>query len=140
MRKQVNHEVSKTRSIFFAKLTLRVFVASWFIILFSSTAIADPKLLLDRKYFDNLKQKTAGPFAPQWKQFRAEVDRATTQPIELPPRGGNWSHNYVCPEHGARLKQGKQIGPWQWEHICPVGPHTLHGDPSKATTDFDGNG
>jgi hypothetical protein len=37
------------------------------------------------------------------------------------------------------LTQGKQIGPWQWEHICPAGHHILHGDPSKAALDFDGN-
>jgi hypothetical protein len=59
--------------------------------------------------------------------------------LNLPPRGGNWSHNYVCPTHGSRLTQGKQIGPWQWEHICPTGHHVLLGDPSKASLDFDGN-
>jgi len=37
------------------------------------------------------------------------------------------------------LSQGKQLGPWQWEHICPVGHHVLKSDPSKATLDFDGN-
>ena len=107
-------------------------------------AIADelprtPRLLLDRKDIDVLKQKIQGPFANQWKELRDGVDREMEKPIELPPRGGNWSHNYVCPEHRARLKLGKQIGPWQWEHICPIGPHVLRGDPSKGTTDFDGN-
>ncbi len=111
---------------------------------FLRCAVADelpptPRLLLDRKDIDELKQKIQGPFADQWKELRDGVDRAMSKPIELPPRGGNWSHNYVCPEHGARLKLGKQIGPWQWEHICPIGPHILKGDPSKGTTDFDGN-
>jgi oligo-alginate lyase len=100
-----------------------------------------PRLLLSSEGVAALKQRiAAAPWAAaSWKDLKARVDRELAKPIELPPRGGNWSHNYVCPEHGARLKQGKQIGPWQWEHICPVGNHVLHGDPSKATLDFDGN-
>ena len=88
-----------------------------------------------------LKARIASaPWAAQsWAELRARADRELEKPIVLPPRGGNWSHNYVCPIHGARLRQGKQIGPWQWEHICPVGDHVLLGDPSKATLDFDGN-
>jgi hypothetical protein len=66
------------------------------------------------------------------------MDKAVEKAVELPPRGGNWFHNYVCPTHGSHLKQGRKIGPWQWEHKCPVGPHTLNGDPSQATLDFDG--
>ena len=114
-------------------------LAPFLFLLFSASAQEHPCLLLDRKDIAQLKQKIAGPFAAPWKDLLADVDRDMSKPVELPPRGGNWSHNYVCPEHGARLKQGKQIGPWEWEHICPVGPHILHGDPSKGTTDFDGN-
>jgi oligo-alginate lyase len=98
-----------------------------------------PRLLLNQSEIDALKIKIAGPFADQWARWRAEAEKLCRDPINLPPRGGNWSHNYVCPEHGARLKRGKAIGPWQWEHICPVGNHILHGDPSKGVTDFDGN-
>lgn len=100
-----------------------------------------PRLLLSGEGIAALKERiaTAPWAAASWKELKARSDRNLNKPIELPPRGGNWSHNYVCPEHGARLKQGKQIGPWQWEHICPVGDHVLHGDPAKATLDFDGN-
>jgi oligo-alginate lyase len=100
-----------------------------------------PRLLLSANGIAALKQRIAtAPWASSsWNELKARTDRALNKPIELPPRGGNWSHNYVCPEHGARLKQGKQIGPWQWEHICPVGNHVLRGDPTKATLDFDGN-
>jgi hypothetical protein len=98
-----------------------------------------PRLLLNQSEIDALKTKIAGPFADQWAHWLADADKLCRTPIELPPRGGNWSHNYVCPEHGARLKRGKAIGPWQWEHICPVGNHILHGNPSKGVTDFDGN-
>jgi len=99
----------------------------------------NPRLLLNQADVDALKVKVAGPFARQWDQWRREADGLLASTVELPPRGGNWSHNYVCPEHGARLRRGKKIGPWQWEHICPVGNHVLRGDPSKGTTDFDGN-
>ena len=117
-------------------------------LLFSSSSFAQtnalpphPRLLLSGEGIAALKERiaTAPWAASSWKELKARADRNLNKPIDLPPRGGNWSHNYVCPEHGARLKQGKQIGPWQWEHICPVGDHVLHGDPAKATLDFDGN-
>src|SRR5690242_13236243 len=64
----------------------------------------NPRLLRDQKDVEALKAKIAGPFAKQWEAYKAEADAALAKPVELPPRGGNWSHNYVCPEHGARLK------------------------------------
>ena len=56
----------------------------------------------------------------------------------LPPRGSNWCHWYVCPQHGVRLTTGKSIGGWQWEHICSAGHEVFRGDPSRPQTDFDG--
>jgi hypothetical protein len=100
-----------------------------------------PRLLLNAEGIAQLKQRiAAAPWAKaSWSSIEADSAKALAGPVELPPRGGNWSHNYVCPEHGARLKQGRQLGPWQWEHRCPVGPHTLRGNPAKASHDFDGN-
>jgi len=100
-----------------------------------------PRLLLDSNGIAALKQRIAdAPWAKAaWGQLTSNAAKNLEQAVELPPRGGNWSHNYVCPVHGARLQQGKQLGPWQWEHICPIGDHVLTGDPSKATRDFDGN-
>ncbi len=100
----------------------------------------NPRLLLNADGLALLKQRiAAAPWATrQWAELKANAERQLDKPIVLPPRGGNWSHNYVCPEHGARLVQGAKIGPWQWEHICPVGNHVLHGDPSQAVLDFDG--
>ena len=100
-----------------------------------------PRLLLDAAGVRELRDRiAAAPWAKaSWSELRAGADRALTQPVKLPPRGGNWSHNYVCPTHGARLTQGKQLGAWEWEHLCPVGNHVLRGDRSKATLDFDGN-
>jgi len=99
-----------------------------------------PRLLLDRQDIVALQQRIAqSPWPERWAAYKAGVDKSLARPIDLPPRGGNWSHNYVCPEHGARLKQGKRIGPWEWEHRCPVGNHILRGNPAKANLDFDGN-
>src|SRR5690242_12553905 len=93
-----------------------------------------PRLLLNADGITALKARiTSAPWAADsWNDLKARVERDLKREIVLPPRGGNWSHNYVCPEHGARLRQGKKTGPWQWEHICPVGNHVLHGDPDKA--------
>ena len=100
-----------------------------------------PRLLLDADGIAQLRQRiAAAPWAKaSWEQITASTTKALDRPVELPPRGGNWSHNYVCPTHGARLSQGRQLGPWQWEHICPVGKHVLRGDPSTGKLDFDGN-
>ncbi|MBM4156806.1 MAG: alginate lyase family protein [Lentisphaerae bacterium] len=100
-----------------------------------------PRLLFNRAGLEAFKAKMATePWRRAWTKSLASLDKDLARPLELPPRGGNWSHNYVCPEHGARLSLGKAIGPWQWEHRCPVGPHVLRGDPSQAVLDFDGNG
>lgn len=107
----------------------------------TTTLPPHPRLLLSASGIADLKARiAAAPWAKaSWDKLKSNVDASLSKPIVLPPRGGNWSHNYVCPIHGARLKTGKKIGPWQWEHICPVGPHILLGDPSKASLDFDGN-
>jgi hypothetical protein len=100
-----------------------------------------PRLLLNSNGLAALKQRiTSQSWAKSsWAELLAAATKSLDAPVELPPRGGNWSHNYVCPVHGARLNQGKRIGPWRWEHICPVGRHVLKSDPSRATLDFDGN-
>ncbi len=99
-----------------------------------------PRLLLDASDVKALKQRIAQKsWDVQWRDFKAGVDKTLAVAVELPPRGGNWSHNYVCPQHGARLKRGRQLGPWEWEHHCPIGDHVLRGNPTKANLDFDGN-
>jgi oligo-alginate lyase len=100
-----------------------------------------PSLLLTPAGVALLKIRiTTEPFAQsQWTDLTRTVSQAIAKPLLLPPRGGNWSHNYVCPTHGARLRTGKKIADWNWQHTCPVGPHTLLGNPKVATLDFDGN-
>jgi hypothetical protein len=99
-----------------------------------------PRLLFNSEGIAALKQriKHCEWAAKRWKAMKAEADKMLAQPIELPPRGGNWTHWYACPEHGAPLKKGKQIGAWQWEHICSVGGEKLTSDITKASTDYDG--
>ncbi|HEY1494420.1 MAG TPA: heparinase II/III family protein [Candidatus Solibacter sp.] len=97
-----------------------------------------PRLLFDAAGVARLKVRIQQPaWASQWKAFRGGVDAALSQKVELPPRAANWWHWYVCPTHGARLTTGKQIAPWQWEHICPVDHEVLHGDASRPDRDFD---
>src|SRR6185312_2126297 len=102
-----------------------------------------PRLLLNSNGIVELEKRiaTAAWAKTSWAELESNANKNLSRRIELPPRGGNWGHNYVCPIHGARLEQGKQIGPWQWEHICPIGHHVLLGndDPSKPTEDFNGN-
>jgi len=91
-----------------------------------------PRLLLNQKGIAALKARieTMSWAKGAWEELKQTADKDLTHPIVLPPRGGNWSHNYVCPTHGARLSQGRKIDEWRWEHICPVGHHVLLGDPA----------
>ncbi|HXI72297.1 MAG TPA: hypothetical protein VNN22_18240 [Verrucomicrobiae bacterium] len=63
-----------------------------------------PRLLLNSNGIVELRERIAsGPWAKSaWEELKASAGKSLLQPIELPPRGGNWSHNYVCPVHGAR--------------------------------------
>jgi hypothetical protein len=98
-----------------------------------------PRLLFDAAGIARLKQRVeSAPWSAQWSRLRRNADQSLAEAIDLPPRGSNWFHWYVCPTHGARLATGKRIGPWQWEHVCPVGREALHGDPTSPKTDFDG--
>ena len=98
-----------------------------------------PRLLLDHADVETLKTKIAGPFAKQWSTFRGEVDAAMSKPIDLPPRGGNWSHNYVCPSTAPASRLASRSGRGNGNTFAPLAPHILTGDPSKGTLDFDGN-
>ena len=98
-----------------------------------------PRLLMTAKGIAEMKDRIArfDWASAQWKTIKARADRDLTKEIVLPPRGGNWYHWYACPVHGCSLVTGKQIGEWQWEHKCPVGGEIIHGDPTKASRDYD---
>ena len=124
---------------------LRALGLAWlpWLILHSSAAAAGlpphPRLLFDAAGVARLKARVQqAPWDAQWKTFRAGYDAAIEEKIELPPRGGNWFHWYVCPRHGERLTTGRRLGAWEWEHICPVDREVLRGDSSRPNRDFDG--
>jgi oligo-alginate lyase len=99
-----------------------------------------PRLLFSRKGIAELKERiNRYDWAKaQWEALKRRADAALNEPINLPPRGGNWWHYYACPKHGASLRTGKQIGEWQWEHICPIDNEVIQSDPTKPERDYDG--
>ncbi len=98
-----------------------------------------PRLLFNRAGVESLRQRVERPeWATQWKALQASYEGSMTAAIELPPRGSNWYHWYVCPKHGVRLTTGKKTGAWQWEHVCPTDNEVIRSDASRPQTDFDG--
>jgi len=99
-----------------------------------------PRLLFNRQGIEQLRERINcyGWAKEQWESLKRRADAALGEPVKLPPRGGNWWHYYACPKHGASLRTGKQIGEWQWEHICPVDNEVLQSDPTKPERDYDG--
>ena len=122
--------------------TLCVSLAFWLAAMPFTFALAGehPSLLLNPEGVARLKQRIDKvPWAgAQFESLRRRVDAALGEEVELPPRGGNWYHWYVCPDHGNRLNTGKSIGKWRWEHVCPVDRKVYKGDASSVKTDFDG--
>ncbi len=103
------------------------------LLLFALPAMAAPKLLLDTRDINRIRQAAASEpwaktiveslvqYADQWPaQHVREYGLAKW---ELPKEGAGWSHDYVCPIHGVRLRQtaGK--------NICPVDGKDYHGWP-----------
>jgi hypothetical protein len=102
-------------------------------LLFAAPALAAPKLVLNPQDIARIK-KTAGS-EPWAKQIASDLihyaDEWPAQHVrqlglpkfEIPKEGAGWSHDYVCPVHGVRLKQtgGK--------NICPVDGKDYHGWP-----------
>lgn len=106
---------------------------------YADTLPPHPRLLLNEEGITKLKTRVKKPpWSEHWKIIKTIFDARINENIELPPRGGNWAHWYICPKHGVRLNTGKQIGPWKWEHICPVDNEVFKGDSSNAERDFDG--
>ncbi|MCS7253787.1 MAG: heparinase II/III family protein [Armatimonadota bacterium] len=99
-----------------------------------------PRLLFNRDGIAQLKERiNSYDWAKiQWEALKRRVDSVLKEGVSIPPRGGNWWHYYACPKHGAPLRTGKQIGEWQWEHVCPVDNEVLQSDPTKPQRDYDG--
>ncbi len=103
-------------------------------------AISPPRLLLGAAGLSDLQRRIDEHAwaADVWRGVRRAADARLSEPVELPPRGGAWFHAYTSPEHGAPLKTGRRLGPWQWEHRCPVSGQVYLGDPSTPLKDYDG--
>ena len=100
-----------------------------------------PRLLLNSDGVTRLRTLVAEQdWARQWwAEVLDRVDAGLKRPIELPPRGGNWYHWYVCPDDGTPLTLGRKLGRWQWEHACDLcGKTWKGGDPGDPSRDFDG--
>ena len=100
---------------------------------------AHPRLLLNAAAVAQVKLRVQSTtWSNNWNEFKTIFDQTLTNAIDLPPRGGNWTHWYACPTHSTTLYQGKRLGPWEWEHICPIDKEILHGDPTRPDRDYDG--
>lgn len=104
------------------------------------TLPAHPRLLFNRDGIAQLRGriKRYEWAKVRWDDVKGNADLWLAKTVRLPPRGGNWWHYYACPKHGVSLRTGKQIGEWQWEHICPVDNEVLQSDPTKPERDYDG--
>jgi hypothetical protein len=96
-------------------------------------ALAAPGLLLNSNDIERIRQTAASqPWAAEIvKGLVAYADAWPEQHVrefglakwELPKEGAGWSHDYVCPVHGTRLRQDAG------KNICPVDGKDYHGWP-----------
>ncbi|MFD2569000.1 heparinase II/III family protein [Spirosoma soli] len=106
----------------------------------NGSALQHPYLVLTKAQFDTLRQEIQStPWKQQsWKQLQATAEKYLQQPVEIPPRGGNWDHYYISPTTANNLKKGRQIGDWQWEHVDVKTGEVFRGDTSVIAKDYDG--
>ena len=122
------------------RLLLTVVAISYCIFLFGQTDSAHLRLLLNKQSFENIRANIKNyPWAQNiYKQVIADADEWAEKKVQIPPRGGNWYHYYVSPTDGSLLKPGKEIAPWQWEHISTASGEIFKGDSLNIRRDFDG--
>ncbi|MBI4875873.1 MAG: alginate lyase family protein [Acidobacteria bacterium] len=105
---------------------------------------AQPRLLLDTGDFERIRKLAA---SESWAAGVRDgiLRRADAWPADhvrqfglrewaLPPEGAGWSHAYVCPEHGMRLRQ--EAG----KNLCPVDGKDYHGWPIDNVVYMQRNG
>jgi hypothetical protein len=85
-----------------------------------------PRLAFTAAEVDGMKRRAN---ETEWgKAFVADLtkrcDDALKEPVNLPPRGGQWYHWYACPKHGARLKNESPT-----RHVCPTDGEVFTGYP-----------
>lgn len=99
-----------------------------------SQAPIRPNLLLDTSDFERMNKLASGEAwaasvrngiisaAEQWPS--AHNARFGLTEWSVPPEGGQWTHWYVCPQHGAALQYALPD-----RHICPVDKRVFTGWP-----------
>jgi hypothetical protein len=103
------------------------------LLLFALPALAAPKLLLDSHDVERIRKTIASEpwakaiaddliqYADEWPA--QHVREYGLKKWEVPKEGAGWSHDYVCPEHGVRLRQT------EGKNICPIDGKDYHGWP-----------
>ena len=100
-------------------------------LLLAMPALAAPRLLLDENDIARIRKTVAAePWAKaiadhlirQSDEWPAQhVREYGLSKFEIPKEGAGWSHDYVCPVHGMRLKQSAG------KNLCPVDGKDYHG-------------
>jgi len=131
---------------------MRIALAGWLAVPLWLAA-QEPRLLLNLE--DIARMKASAAREPWAARARDAVLRSADEWPEahvrtfglkewgLPPEGGGWSHAYVCPEHGTRLRQdagrnlcpvdGKDFHGWPYDHVAYS---QRHGDNARAVRDL----
>ena len=108
---------------------------------FKPLALPDhPRLLVDAAQVAEIRKRIEDHEWARacWDKERQHADAVLERQVELPPRGGVAAHYYANPKTGGHLKAGKQIGPWEWEHVDSKTGEVFRGDSSAHETDHDG--
>lgn len=122
------------------RLLLTTIIILNYAVLFSQSDSTNLRLLLNKQSIENIKAniKTYEWAQNIYKDILTNADDWVNKEVRIPPRGGNWFHYYVSPTDGSLLKPGKEIAPWQWEHISTATGEIFKGDSSNIRRDFDG--
>lgn len=110
---------------------------AWILLfLLALPALAEPRLLLNREDIARLRsQPVAQELIRKAEIWPADhVKNYGLKEWALPPEGAGWSHAYVCPVHGVRLKQTRG------RNLCPVDGQDYHGWPVDNVVYMQRNG
>lgn len=73
-----------------------------------------------------------------WIGLKNDADKYLREPLEIPPKGGNWEQYYISPKTSNVLRLGELVGNYRWKHIDPKTNEFFLGDTSDIEKDYDG--